>query len=334
MITTRDAITTPECLRAPIQTIALLTVWGIVSACVDCNVTPTEGSGTPLGPREPEAGVRALLKDLQEWDSATDDERLAAAHAVERRVPGISFSRMEKFSCGSQTHSIAVFLHRQLGLELSLIPGGTSQMGSPIDEPGRFSDELQHRVTLTHPFLVSRHVITQAAYERIAGKREFPVPGADFPATGLSWYVAKGLCERIGLRLPTEAEWEYACRGGATTAWYFGDDEELLSEYADYPSISASNIAQPVGRKRPNAFGVFGMHGGVREWCADWYGDYPRSEATDPSGPARGVRRVIRGGDWDVPHGTRCARRGSSPPEESPQDAGVRPVLPIGVTAR
>ena len=119
------------------------------------------------------------------------------------------------------------------------------------------------------------------------------------PVVGVSWEEARAYCEWAGGRLPTEAEWEYACRAGTTTEYSFGDDAELLEEYAWFDKNSGGQT-QPVGAKKPNPWGLHDMHGNVWEWCADWYdnGYYARSPAEDPPGAASGSCRVIRGGGW------------------------------------
>jgi formylglycine-generating enzyme required for sulfatase activity len=115
-------------------------------------------------------------------------------------------------------------------------------------------------------------------------------------------------------RLPTEAEWEYACRAGSTTRYCFGDDEGELFEYAWYSDNSGGT--HPVGTKKSNDWGLYDMHGNVWEWCEDWYGDYPSGEVTDPAGPSRGSERVARGGGWyDGAHFCRSGSRGSVTPD-------------------
>ena len=127
----------------------------------------------------------------------------------------------------------------------------------------------------------------------------------DRPVEQVSWddaqeFLAKlNLMEKIDTyRLPTEAEWEYACRAGSTTRFCFGDKEEKLGEYAWYGDNSEGKT-HPVGQKQPNAWGLYDMHGNVWEWCQDWYGDYPAGPVTDPRGPDAGEYRVLRGGSWD-----------------------------------
>jgi formylglycine-generating enzyme required for sulfatase activity len=139
--------------------------------------------------------------------------------------------------------------------------------------------------------------------------------GADNPVERVSWIDAEEFCARLSekegveYRLPTEAEWEYACRGGTTTKYSFGDDRSQLRNFAWY-EVNDERRHHPVGQKKPNPWGLYDMHGNVWEWCQDWYGDYPSGSTTDPTGAASGSYRVNRGGSWG--HGAgycRSARR-------------------------
>ena len=135
----------------------------------------------------------------------------------------------------------------------------------------------------------------------------------DRPVEIVSWNDAQEFCEKLSAlaeeraagrvyRLPTEAEWEYACRAGTTTAWSFGDAESLLGDFAWFRD-NAEETTHAVGQKKPNAFGLYDMHGNVWEWCSDWHGDYASGSATDPTGPSSGSDRVLRGGSWLNPAG-------------------------------
>ena len=126
------------------------------------------------------------------------------------------------------------------------------------------------------------------------------------------------------MHIPTEAEWEYACRAGSTTRYCFGDDEKMLKDYAWYHKNSGGKT-QPVKQKKPNAWGLYDMHGNVWEWCEDWYDDYPIEPVTDPTGPASGAGRVVRGGSWGSdPRGLRSANRGYYSPGLRGGDLGFR----------
>ena len=184
------------------------------------------------------------------------------------------------------------------------IPAGTFTMGDASGD----DDETPHEVTLTKPFKMGVHEVTQAQYEQLMGTNPSEFKGAENPVERVSWEDAVEFCRRLSelpaekeaghvYRLPTEAEWEYACRAGTTTNFGFGDDDSNLDDYAWFRENSAEKT-HPVGGKKPNAWGLYGMHGNVGEWCQDWKEDYPEGAVTDPMGPASGQYRVIRGGSW------------------------------------
>jgi len=180
-------------------------------------------------------------------------------------------------------------------MDFCRIPAGTFLMG----EQGTL-----HQVTLTKDFYLARYPVTQALWQAIMGNNPSHFKGENHPVDQVSWEDAQELItnlnERTGenlYRLPTEAEWEYACRSGSSETYCFGDDENLLGEYAWYNNNSEQKT-HPVGEKKPNAWGLYDMHGNVWEWCQDWYGDYSQGSVTDPAGLSSGVRRVFRGGSW------------------------------------
>jgi len=190
-----------------------------------------------------------------------------------------------------------------LGMKFAWIPPGNFLMGSPVGEKGRDDDEVQHRVTLTKGFWLGVYPVNQAELQAVMKNNPSHFKGDNRPVEQVSWQDCQAFCAALSkregktYRLPTESEWEYACRAGATTAYCFGDDPAQLGEYAWYVENSDS-VTYPVGRKKPNAWGLYDMHGNVWQWCQDWYGDYPRSDQVDPLGPAQGSHRVIRGGSW------------------------------------
>jgi sulfatase modifying factor 1 len=214
-----------------------------------------------------------------------------------------------------------------LGMKLNKIPAGTFTMGSPEGEEGRYDREHQHKVTITKPFYMQTTEVTQGQWKAVMGtnpwKDEYGAKeGVNYPATCVSWNDAVAYCKKLSekegktYRLPTEAEWEYACRAGTETRWSFGDDEKVLGDYAWYEGNAmdiGERYAHQVGLKKPNAFGLYDMHGNVFEWCHDVYGEdyYQQSSEKDPTGPTSGFFRVLRGGSWsNGTHGLRSARRG------------------------
>ena len=163
--------------------------------------------------------------------------------------------------------------------------------------------KTQHEVTITKPFYMGKYVVTQEQYEAIMGNNPSHFKGAQNPVEMVSWDDAQAFCQKLSkksgktVRLPTEAEWEYACRAGTSTKYYSGDSEEDLKRVAWYEANS-NDTTHPVGQKEPNKFGLYDMHGNVWQWCQDWYGDYTANEVADPQGPAQGASRVLRGGSW------------------------------------
>jgi len=231
------------------------------------------------------------------------------------------------------------------GMKLLLIPAGTFTMGSPANEKKRDDDETQHQVTLTKPFHMGRTEVTQGQWKKVMGTepwkgKSYVQEGDQNAASYISWDDATEFCGRLSqtegktYRLPTEAEWEYACRGGTKTAFYFGNDEAELSKYAWWGGTVRNGNARDekyahrVAQKLPNPFGLYDMHGNVYEWCSDWIGDYPSTPLTDPRGPDAGSFRVLRGGSWgDAPRGVRCAFRSGGTPEYRDGNLGFRLVL-------
>ena len=223
-----------------------------------------------------------------------------------------------------------------VSLELVGIPPGEFVMGSPSSEAHRYDNEgPQHRVQITQGFWMGKYEVTQAQWQSVMGNnpRWFTGDGK-LPVEQVSWddcqEFVKKLSQRVGgtFRLPTEAEWEYACRAGSSTAYCFGDDESRLGDYAWYDENSG-NETHPVGQKKPNAWGLYDMHGNVYEWCGDWFGDYPSGAVTDPTGPSSGSRRVVRGGGWNGgPWICRSADRIRSSPVYRYDLHGFRVALP------
>jgi formylglycine-generating enzyme required for sulfatase activity len=203
-----------------------------------------------------------------------------------------------------------------IGMKLVLIPKGTFMMGSPIEEEGADNDEEQHQVTIGKDYYLGVTEVTQGQYEKVMGtnpsyfqKRVIRKSDSSmYPVEQVSWEDAVEFCKKLSdlpeekkagrvYRLPTEAEWEYACRAGSKAAYSFGANSKTLGDYAWFGENSGGQI-HPVGEKKANAWGLYDMHGNVWEWCSDWYGVYPKGSVSDPSGPSEGSSRVFRGGSW------------------------------------
>jgi formylglycine-generating enzyme required for sulfatase activity len=182
------------------------------------------------------------------------------------------------------------------------------------------------------------HEVTQAQYEQVMGTNPSRSKGADNPIEMVSWGKAVTFCRKLSAlpakkaagnvyRLPTEAQWEYACRAGTTTKFSFGDDESDFAEYGWY-IMNSGRTTHPVGSKKPNAWGLYDMHGNVWEWCQDWAKRYPDRALTDPTGADRGPYRVGRGGGWaDVTGSCRSATRGRNKPSHRISGYGFRVAL-------
>lgn len=237
-----------------------------------------------------------------------------------------------------------------------LLNAGTFTMGSPVNEPWREADEVQHTVTLDG-FYLSKYEVTQADYQALTGRNPSSFSGANRPVEMVSWYDAVRYCnalsERDGLtpaysinnedvtwnkeadgyRLPTEAEWEYACRAGTTTPFSTGGNitVEQSNWYSSYPYIEGEGGGTyrrqtvDVDNFEPNAWGFYNMHGNVSEWCWDYYAPYSTQEQNNPAGAARGRNRVARGGGWyDYAKHVRSAYRSVAPPDYVDYKRGFR----------
>ena len=250
-----------------------------------------------------------------------------------------------------------------------LIEGGTFQMGSPETESWRSDDETQHTVTVSN-FYMSQYELTQEEYEKVMGNNPSNFSGNDLPVDNLSWLYAVSYCNARsesegltpvytidgqnvswdrsanGYRLPTEAEWEYACRAGTVTPFHTETSisAEEANYYGHYPYMiednyfSQGNLDTQPGEYRqttvavnsfaPNAFGLYNTHGNVGEWVWDYYGEYPKTEETDPAGPDSGTLRVYRGGGWnDFAKNMRSAYRATLAQDKGSFNIGMRLVL-------
>lgn len=178
--------------------------------------------------------------------------------------------------------------------------------GSPDHEKHRHANERQHTVKLTKGFYLQTTPVTQSQWSAIMETTPsyFGSDNGNRPVEHVSWLDCQQFIQQLnlkeprdGYRLPTEAEWEYACRSGTHTRFYFGEKDSLLADHAWY--YENSNLkTQSVAQKAPNPSGLYDLYGNVWEWCEDWYGDYPDKPATDPSGPPEGIYKVVRGGAW------------------------------------
>jgi uncharacterized protein (TIGR02996 family) len=276
--------------------------------------------------------LRLVFADWLEERGDKRGELIRLLHTLTQAIDVTDRAKLEErlralLAAGVQP--VGPFWTNSIGMRFAWIPAGTFMMGSPESEEERMEDESQHPVTLSKGFSLAIHPVTQATWRTVTGRNANLVEGDDLPAVGvadLSWEdcqkFLRMLSDRDGhtYRLPTEAEWEYACRAGTTTPFYFG--ETILKDQANYGRGFGPNPGlTSVGSYPPNAFGLHDMHGNVWEYCQDWYGKYPNEAVVDPQGPALPQReedgRVYRGGvfrgggHWsdDTPGSIRSARR-------------------------
>lgn len=241
-------------------------------------------------------------------------------------------------------------------MELVLIPAGTFTMGSPAAESGRDSDESLHQVKISKPFYIGKYEVTNAQFRRFksdhnSGEYEgHGLNGDKQPVVKVSWEDAQAFCRWLStrsgrdVRLPSESQWEYACRAGTQSAYSWGNDLDSAARFCNandpitkrqfewgwdaFPRDDGFRVSAPVGSFQPNAFGLYDMHGNVWEWCEDWYGAYPSGPSTDPKGPASGDVRVLRGGSWyDLPSLCRSANRFRFTPVDRYLSGGLRVVV-------
>jgi formylglycine-generating enzyme required for sulfatase activity len=227
-------------------------------------------------------------------------------------------------------------------LKLVRLPAGTFVMGSPEGEPGRDAKaEVQHRVTISRPFYMGACEVTQEQYRAVTGKSTDSMADPKQPVGNVTWEQAEEFCRKLSAKtarnvaLPTEAQWEYACRAGTQSAFNTGalptskqanfNGTQAYGKNADggYLGRSAS-----VGSYPPNAWGLYDMHGNAYEWCADWFSWPTESAVTDPAGPATGDYHVLRGGSWyEFPEKCRSAARSMDRPNRTNRDYGFRVVV-------
>ena len=286
-----------------------------------------------------EAQELARIRAERERERREEERKLAAIRAEEeRRLAAIKAEEERKQE--SQREELRVrdtsaafaklgdrFTISDLGLEMIWVKHGAFMMGGELS---------QHQVTLTKGFYLGKYEVTQAQWERVMGNNPSHFKGADRPVGKVSWNDAVEFCKKLtemekkagrvpqgmSYQLPTEAQWEYACRAGTSTMYSWGDS--ISSKNASYDR-DFDDGTTPVGKYPANPWGFHDMHGNVWEWCSDWYGDYPSGSVTNPIGPAAGSYRVLRGGSWGG-DGTdlRSAKRFSNTPGARSHSLGFR----------
>jgi len=256
---------------------------------------------------------------------------------VQQPIVGEFDGMVPTYSVGSVGGKISLNLEPRLGkngvkMEFVRIPAGEFIMGSGWAEDSRNTDEGPvHKVKISKPFYIGVTEVTQKQYVAVMGSNPSDFAGPNNPVEKVSWYDAVRFCKKIStitkknITLPTEAQWEYACRAGTNTWYCFGDSVSSLGDYAWYDCEKI----HPVAQKKPNKFGLYDMHGNVYEWCHDWYSDdyYNEGLTIDPIGPTKQDARVLRGGSWrHTWRPCRSARRSGSLPGYRDYDVGFRVV--------
>ena len=217
-----------------------------------------------------------------------------------------------------------------VGMTFVYVPPGEFRMGSDVAEPGRHDDEAAHDVKITRGFWIAATEVTQARWEMVSGFNRAEPKGENLPASRLSWPQAVEFCRKLSraerriYRLPTEAQWEYACRAGSAVADSGGELDEVA-----WHMDNSGETPRDVAGKKPNAWGLHDMHGNAAEWCRDFYQrDLGSGPAVDPSGPAEGNARVVRGGSWGhFARACRSAARASFNPAYPLERVGLRVII-------
>lgn len=242
------------------------------------------------------------LAQAEPWHGIALMNLPSSPYAVSNTVPSRSGARFYRAVAMSRTNMV-------------FISAGTFTMGSPTNEVGRYADESpQTTVTFTSPLWMAPYLVTQSEYQSLIGTNPSAFSGdLSRPVDQVNWLQASDYCSQLTqqelasgripggfqYRLPTEAEWEYACRAGTTTRFNYGDDPGYLNlTNRAWYTDNSDETTHPVGQKPPNAWGLYDMHGNVWEWCQDWYDTYPGGSVANPQGPAAGAGRVLRGGSW------------------------------------
>src|SRR5512135_2761957 len=323
---------------------------GTSNATVTATLRRGDGSsiGTTTYPALPANGFRQVslggfpgastTTDTNLFLEFTSDQPVLSFASVINNASGDPFAIVAAADAASQ--ELTVTLPGGVPLVLVKIPHGTFLMGSPDTERGRNNSETQHEVTLSSDYYIGRYPVTQAQWQAVMGSNpsQYSGCGGTCPVENVSWNdvagsggfldklnAALGLSGASAFRLPTEAEWERAARGGTTTRFSFGDALECndvncagqsgpcsADPYVWYCATSSGlPTPHPVGQKQPNPYGLYDIHGNVREWAQDWAGPYPATAVTDPTGPTSGASRINRGGsNFEVLDNCRSAYRG------------------------
>lgn len=196
-----------------------------------------------------------------------------------------------------------IWLADDISMEFVRINAGSFMMGA-AEETGDEDEMPVHKVTISKPFYMGIYEVTQEQWNEVMPENPSKFIGDRNPVENVSWEECQTFLQKLEKKtgdqfaLPTEAQWEYACRAGTDTRWFFGEDETQLGDYA-WDETNSNKTTHPVGKKKSNPWGLYDIYGNVQEWCSDWYyGSYPREDEINPVGPSTGDSRVLRGGGW------------------------------------
>lgn len=239
---------------------------------------------------------------------------------------------------GAPVNAADQTITNSIGMVLTKIPAGTFLMGEDpsLHGEGKADERPQHKVTISKPFYIGVHEVTQKQWQEVMGSNPSRHRQENAPVDSVSWNDAQEFLKKLNARegharyrLPTEAEWEYAARAGTTTRYFWGNDPARLTDHA-WVTANAGGTTHPVGLKKANAFGLHDTSGNVREWVNDWYADdyYSHSPEVDPQGPASGYGRAYKGGSKDgADFPTRSSYRWRETPDTRVQNLGFRIVM-------
>ena len=271
-----------------------------------------------------------FLNEYEGRDKKSEDVRFSL-DALTKDLLDVNVDPNELVRLGRPARVTVETFVNDVGMRLAKLPDDRFQMGSPDDEPGRRTVELQHPVTLTEPFYIGVAEVTQAQWRKVMGDNPSKHKGDDRPVDSVTWAEADDFCRKLGAmdgrvyRLPTEAEWEYACRAG--TAGRYADNSYYPDSIAWYDA-NGDDASHDAATRLPNAWGLYDMHGNVSEWCADYVGLYLAERAVDPTGPAEGTDRILRGGSYaSGAEALRSAARAKAEPTRRSPSIGFRIVM-------
>jgi len=320
----------------------------------------TPVSDLPESGQNADFSIRETLLDVHRFEVVSD----AAYAPLDGLAPGSAEAQARQKETAERFNLPLEIKTKVVGIRFRLIPSGKFLMGSPKSEIRRNDDERLHRVAITQPFYMGVFPVTQAQWERVTGTNpsHFQTTDDSLPVESVSWKQCVEFCAEMckvenlpqeTFDLPTEAQWEYACRAGTQTPYHFGDCltdahanigriitvemQSILRRWfmqskRSWPEahlVPASGTCR-VGAYQANAYGLFDLHGNVWEWCKDWYAEYT-NRVNDPAGAGSGSDRVLRGGSWDRrARECRSAVRYKDAPGFTDSDVGFRLVLPAG----